>query len=430
HALAIPPVVLLCVAAARELRKLTETRKTANKTLLSLLSRIQRLRLYLDSLHGLTSQLANPQERSMMLAFNENNYEATPKESQDFRLDVAARTQHGYTGSRSVRRLTKFLSELEQHERGMLLMLSPISAHSHLRTEHDIDAIKSTVRRQSSIKPKFQLSDEIVDEQAGSDNSTLVDGLPDWSSRPVAVWHCYVLREGFSDAYVKARDQLADDPYYGDRDSVIEMLESGRPEFGENWASAVRLSTKAKQSSRFRLLLDTVAPGSSFPCTGPCRVAIDSCKGHEYAPSGLHTLQDDQDELGRGQVLTSRPYTSRDSARSGFSDLVGELALTICHFVPPEVLQILQDGLHSMIVEDLNGSWWLDKLVLPDLHALTELEVPEMVFPIPRMMVYHVYLDGCELVAEKAGCGKDENSTWRLTKDEVYQDERAVLFNH
>lgn len=40
-----------------------------------------------------------------------------------------------------------------------------------------------------------------------------------------------------------------------------------------------------------------------------------------------------------------------------------------------------------MIVEDLNGNWWLDKLVLPDLHALTELEVPEMVFPIPRVMV-------------------------------------------
>ena len=47
-----------------------------------------------------------------------------------------------------------------------------------------------------------------------------------------------------------------------------------------------------------------------------------------------------------------------------------------------------------------------------------------------RSQVYHIYLDGRELVVDKAGFGKEGNSTWRLTKDEVYQVERAVLFNN
>lgn len=87
-------------------------------------------------------------------------------------------------------------------------------------------------------------------------------------------------------------------------------------------------------------------------------------------------------------MFCHRDLTPAEIARVlGFSNLASELAPTIYHFVPPEVLRILQDGLHSMIADDLNGNWWLDKLVLPDLHALTELEVPEMVFPIQRVMV-------------------------------------------
>ncbi|KAI7222222.1 hypothetical protein KC333_g1248 [Hortaea werneckii] len=421
-ALAIPPVVLLCVAAARELRKLTETMKTANKTLLSLLSRIERMRLYLDSLRGLTSQLINPQERSMMLAFNENSYKATLKELHGLILDVAARTQHGvllrvyWVAQRA--KAEKYLSELEQHEREMLLMLSLISAHSHLRTEHDVDAIKSTVLKQSRIKPKFQLSDENIDEQAGSDDSTLVDCLQECPSRPIAVWHGYVLREGFSDAYLKARDRLADAAYYGDWESVIEMLEIGQLDFGENWASAVRLKPRSEA--------DYVSFWTPLHQAALFR-APDHVVSRLTAAGAMKTIRTNWAE----DIFWHRDLTPAEIARvQGFSDLAGELAPTIYHFVPPNVLQILQDGLHSMIVEDLNGDWWLDKLVLPDLHALTELEVPEMVFPIPRVMVYHICLDGRELVVEKAGCGKEENSTWRLTKDEIYQVERAVLFNH
>ncbi|RMY15608.1 hypothetical protein D0868_00778 [Hortaea werneckii] len=199
------------------------------------------------------------------------------------------------------------------------------------------------------------------------------------------------------------------------------MLEIGQLDFGENWASAVRLSTAEPRSE---------ADYVSF-WTPLHQAALFRAPNHVVsrltAAGAMKTIRTNWAE----DIFCHRDLTPAEIARvQGFSDLAGELAPTIYHFVPPNVLQILQDGLHSMIVEDLNGNWWLDKLVLPDLHALTELEVPEMVFPIPRVMVYHICLDGRELVVEKAGCGKEEDSTWRLTKDEIYQVERAVLFNH
>ena len=87
-------------------------------------------------------------------------------------------------------------------------------------------------------------------------------------------------------------------------------------------------------------------------------------------------------------MFCHRDLTPAEIARVlGFSDLASELAPTVYHFVPPKLLQSLQDSLWSIIREDLRGNWWLDKLVMPDLHALTELELPEMVFPIPRILV-------------------------------------------
>ncbi|KAI7475245.1 hypothetical protein KC351_g10211 [Hortaea werneckii] len=421
-ALAIPPIVLLCVAAARELQKLTETMRTTNNTLLNLLSRIERIRLYLDSLRGLTHQLIYPQERSMMLAFNESSYKTTLKELHDLILDVAARTQHGvllriyWVAQRA--KAEKYLSELEQHEQEMLLMLSLISAHSHLRTEHDVDAIKLTVQRQSSIKPKFQLSDESLGEDVGSDHSTLVDGHSDLPSRPVAVWHGYVLREGFPDVYLKARDRLADAAYYGDWESVIEMLEIGDLEFGENWASAVRL--KSRSQADYVSFWTPLHQAALF--RAPRHVV-----SRMTAAGAMKTIRTNWAE----DMFCHHDLTPAEIARVlGFSDLASELAPTVYHFVPPKLLQSLQDSLWSIIREDLRGNWWLDKLVMPDLHALTELEVPEMVFPIPRIMIYHIYLDGRELVLDKEGLGEGGNSTWRLTGGEVHQVERAVLFNH
>ncbi|RMY56210.1 hypothetical protein D0863_13057 [Hortaea werneckii] len=421
-ALAIPPIVLLCVAAARELQKLTETMKTTNNTLLNLLSRIERMRLYLDLLRGLTHQLIYPQEQSMMLAFNESSYKTTLKELHDLILDVAARTQHGvllriyWVTQRA--KAEKYLSELEQHEREMLLMLTLVSAGSHLRTEHDINAIKLTVQRQSSIKPKFQLSDQSLGEDVGSDHSTLVDGHSDLPSRPVAVWHGYVLREGFPDVYLKARDRLADAAYYGDWESVIEMLEIGDLEFGENWASAVRL--KSRSQADYVSFWTPLHQAALF--RAPRHVV-----SRMTAAGAMKTIRTNWAE----DMFCHRDLTPAEIARVlGFSDLASELAPTVYHFVPPKLLQSLQDSLWSIIREDLRDNWWLDKLVMPDLHALTELEVPEMVFPIPRILIYHIYLDGRELVLDKEGLEEGGNSTWRLTGGEVHQVERAVLFNH
>jgi hypothetical protein len=44
----------------------------------------------------------------------------------------------------------------------------------------------------------------------------------------------------------------------------------------------------------------------------------------------------------------------------------------------------LESNLHSMIRGDLEDDAWAKYLILPDLNALTELDVPDMWFPIPQ----------------------------------------------
>ena len=72
--LAVPPMILLCISAVRELRSLTETITTADKTLLGLLSHVERMRLLMDTLRGLSTQLQNFKTTSVILEFEETAY--------------------------------------------------------------------------------------------------------------------------------------------------------------------------------------------------------------------------------------------------------------------------------------------------------------------------------------------------------------------
>ncbi|GAB1737530.1 hypothetical protein NU219Hw_g1840t1 [Hortaea werneckii] len=122
------------------------------------------------------------------------------------------------------------------------------------------------------------------------------------------------------------------------------MLESGRPEFGENWASAVRL--KSRSQANFVSFRTPLHQAALFR-------EPDHDVSRLTAARAMKTIRTNWAE----EMFCHRDLTPAGIARVlGFSDLAGELAPAFYHFVPPKVLHILQDGLHSMIVEDLNGS--------------------------------------------------------------------------
>lgn len=79
-----------------------------------------------------------------------------------------------------------------------------------------------------------------------------------------------------------------------------------------------------------------------------------------------------------------RNLTAVEIARDlGYTHLYKILSPVIFHPFPPTDLLALQEMFHKMITEDLNGHEYTSLLNLPDLTALTELESPEMCFPLP-----------------------------------------------
>jgi hypothetical protein len=76
--------------------------------------------------------------------------------------------------------------------------------------------------------------------------------------------------------------------------------------------------------------------------------------------------------------------TAGEIARElGFSYLSNILVPVIRHYIPARILLDLQDKLHSLIRKDLDDEAIpIEYLRLPELIVLTELQEPEMWFPI------------------------------------------------
>jgi hypothetical protein len=66
----------------------------------------------------------------------------------------------------------------------------------------------------------------------------------------------------------------------------------------------------------------------------------------------------------------------------GFSDLVDILSPIIRHSIPSQTLNVLETNFHGIIRKDLGDIVAGKRLRLPSLTILTELEVPELWFPV------------------------------------------------
>ncbi|KAM0110706.1 hypothetical protein V6000_003688 [Aspergillus fumigatus] len=91
----------------------------------------------------------------------------------------------------------------------------------------------------------------------------------------------------------------------------------------------------------------------------------------------------------------------------GYSDLWEILTPVIRHFVPARILMNLEQKFHELIHAELAGFAHLKYLRLPQLVVLTELENPQMWFPIQPPSQHRrgflFRLDGRELVVLSIG---------------------------
>jgi molybdopterin synthase catalytic subunit len=131
--LALPPVIAFCVSTIKDLRDLIEGMKTTKKTLLDLLSRVERTRLFLEALRSFVGQLRDHGQKSLVLAFKADAYEQTMHELRSL---VARVSVHGMSNQIRMNLqwaalksdVVKLLKELRKHEEEMTVMLSLISA--------------------------------------------------------------------------------------------------------------------------------------------------------------------------------------------------------------------------------------------------------------------------------------------------------------
>lgn len=182
------------------------------------------------------------------------------------------------------------------------------------------------------------------------------------------IWHGQLSRSLYDDDYLRLRDRLADAAYYGDWDEVEATIDDAREHGLRSWPNCYRIGSSRSPSGWTPLHQAAFlsAPKSAV------RMLVD-----QGASRTLQTVWTSSSEL------PFRNMTALEMARFlGFKHLFDVLSPIIHHSIPCATLHKLQQNFHNLIRGDLAGRPEGAHLRLPELELLTELENPEMYFPL------------------------------------------------
>jgi hypothetical protein len=182
------------------------------------------------------------------------------------------------------------------------------------------------------------------------------------------IWHGQLSRYLYDDEYLRLRDRLADAAFYGDWDEVEATIDDAHEHGLRSWPNCYRIGSLRGPTGWTPLHQAAFlsAPESAV------RMLVD-----QGASRTLQTVWTSSSEL------PSRNMTALEMARFlGFKHLFDVLSPVIHHSVPCSTLHKLQQNFHYLIRGDLAGRPEDAHLRLPELELLTELENPEMYFPL------------------------------------------------
>ncbi|RHZ66867.1 uncharacterized protein CDV56_105112 [Aspergillus thermomutatus] len=371
-------------------KDIIETMKGAREALVELLSRCERTA---DEILGFVHKIADASKHSeIWMKFSWVFYKA----------DVTA-----------------LVGKLEAREKDLNLVLTFIAAQSSVVTEKEISAMKGRAEEWAQITETFgtthlsQDSNELVlkhsSEQGkkgqgshrGSHNDgkqvspNVIQSQPSSDSTKPALWLGNVVKTGLDPAYLKERARLSDAAYWGDWHQLLSSLDTGRRRFGESWCNSFHLRS---EDDSHRLSLWTPLHQAAY-MNAPKKVVEKLIRLGAFRT--LPTART------KGE-FRYQDLTAVEIAREvGYSDLWDILTPVIRHFVPARVLIDLEQKLHELIHTELAGFALPKYLRLPQLVVLTELENPEMWFPIQPQSQHGrgflFRLDGRELVVLSVG---------------------------
>ncbi|KAF7157872.1 hypothetical protein CNMCM5623_002306 [Aspergillus felis] len=401
-----------------------ETMNGAKEALVELLSRCERVRLYVELFRSLTSRLSNPVERSISISFNDSAYRQTADEILGFVHKIADASKHSeiwmkFSWVFHKTDVTALVGKLEAREKDLNLVLTFIAAQSSVVTENEITTMKSRAEESAQITEAFGathlsqdshvLGLEHSSEQDKKGHSShkkshndgkqlspnVISSQPSSNPAKPALWLGNVVKTGLDPAYVRERARLSDAAYRAHWDRLLSSLDTGRRRFGESWCNSFRLRS---EDDSHRQSLWTPLHQAAY-MNAPKKVVEKLIRFGAF-----RTLPTNKSK----SEFRYQDLTAVEIAREvGYSDLCDILTPVIRHFVPPRVLLDLEQKFHELIHAELAGFAHLEHLRLPQLVVLTELENPEMWFPIQAQSQHGrgflFRFDGRELVVLSVG---------------------------
>ncbi|KAF7508634.1 hypothetical protein GJ744_009026 [Endocarpon pusillum] len=278
-----------------------------------------------------------------------------------------------------------FWSPLKEDDSTLWL---PISTSNPLETQKQIDATPA-------IPPLTKLLSETV------------------------IWHGQLSRYMYDDEYLRLRDRLADAAYYGDWDEVEATIDDAHEHGLRSWPNCYRIG-KLRGPSGWTPLHQAAFLGAPKSAV---RMLVD-----QGASRTLQTVRTSSSEL------PFRNMTALEMAQFlGFKYLFDVLSPIIHYSIPCATLHKLQQNFHYLIRGDLAGRPEDAQLRLPELELLTELENPEMYFPLksPKIAMGYFYrLDGRELLVMSLGISSSgQRKYYRVTERGAREIQDAILFD-
>ncbi|KAI9697798.1 MAG: hypothetical protein M1836_004474 [Candelina mexicana] len=389
-----------CVSVVQTIHKLIETLKEAPDALADLLYRTKSLSTVLNLLVPYEQQLTKEEKRLYLAAFGTKRCHSTLDSLQVVIDNLKPTTASWMDGVIQKAKWAKYkgdaeklVDRLKEHKDDANLALTAITG---------IKVANWDKTAANSPRPLSAQNDSIPEAKLASAAVWFGQTALDQNSKD-------------SNKYYSDRWQLAHAQSAAKWDMMFQILTKAKTLYKQSWINTFRL---AQRDGGVHI------PSGYTP--------LHQAAWHGASADVVSRLLD----LGawrsirtiRGEDITPLEMAQKH----GHTHLFDILAPVIRHTIPLKVMLSLQENLHSRMWKSMDEEEKAHfKLRLPDISVLTELEVPDMWFPVDPERTdrgFYISLDGREIVLSSVRAGRPIK-LFRITDHDVHRIQEAVLLS-
>ncbi|KAH8703273.1 hypothetical protein BGW36DRAFT_403710 [Talaromyces proteolyticus] len=419
-----------CAKIIKVIKDTVETARSAKEALMELLRQAERFRGLLQLARSLAGQARHGSSPGSLFQFNDSIYRQTLREITIFVNEVSRVTgdfRGGVWWITHKKQADGLVSRMATHEYEINSLLQSIAAVTSLRTYDEVKELSERVICQMEITTPF----ENLSVQGPSQSPT---GDLDFQEQHFTYWLGETLQLDIENEYLDRRTKLSNAAYWGDWDSLFQIIHDAHAEFSESWINCIRLSKDIPKvyglTSTDLIIKEPQIEADKVSGWTPLHQAV-------YMNASIDVVEK-MISLGAWKAIRTfwtddgefpfKNMTPLEMARSlGLSHLFEVLSPVIRHNIPSEILQILEENFHGLIRADLGNLILAKTLRLPKLIVLIELNTPQMWFPVKlasnSLQGYFCILDQRELVVKSLGTHKSgQPQQYRISESGVCEN--------